>query len=120
LESRFAVVPVELDKTRHIHYGLRAVRDLEAALGGKPLASILQDLSLIGINALIIALYHGLKKEDPSLNANLVERMLEAHLDAGNSLQPVYMAVSKAIEETNVFRTSEDAASGKAQTPTPA
>jgi hypothetical protein len=114
------VIPVELDKTRNIEFRLRAVRDLEAALGQKPLGSILQDISQFGINALVLALYHGLKKEDPTLNLNLVEKILEDHLESGHSLQPVYHAVGKALEASNVFRTSEDVASGKAQTPTPA
>jgi hypothetical protein len=114
------VIPVELDKTRHVKYGLASVRDLESALGGKPLASVLHDLSLIGINSLVIALYHGLKHEDPTLNPNRLVKILEAHIEDGNSLQPVYMAVSKALESTGVFRTTEDAEAGKSKTPTPA
>jgi hypothetical protein len=103
-----------------VHYGLRAVRDLENAMGGKPLASLLQDLSLVGINALIIALQHGLKHEDPTLNTNRLTTIIEAHIDAGNSLQPLYAAISKALEDTGVFRTTEDVESGKSKTPTPA
>jgi hypothetical protein len=114
------VVPIELDRTRQLHYGLAAVRDLEQAMGGKPLASILQDLSLIGINALIIALYHGLKHEDPTLNSNRLLKMVEAHLEAGESLQPLYGGISKALESTGAFRTSEDVTSGKTKTPVPA
>ena len=114
------MIPVELDKTRHVKYGIAAVRDLESSLGGRPLASVLQDLSLIGINALVVALHHGLKHEDPTLNPNRVVKILEAHIEAGNSLQPIYVAVSKALEATGVFRTAEDAEAGKSQTPTPA
>jgi hypothetical protein len=120
LESRFVVVPIELDKPRNVKYGLASVRDLEAAMGGKPLASVLHDLSLIGINVLVIALYHGLKHEDPTLNANRVLKILEAQLEEGHSLQPVYVAVSKALESTGVFRTTEEAEAGKQKTPTPA
>jgi hypothetical protein len=114
------VVSVELDKTRTLRYGLRGVRDLDGALGGKPLASILHDLSLVGINSLVIALYHGMKHEDPTLNTNRVEKLIEAHMEAGNSLQPLYAAVSKALEATGVFRTSEEVEQGKSKTPTPA
>ena len=86
-------------------------------MGGKPLASILHDLSLVGINALVIALYHGLKHEDVTLNTSRLMKILEAHVDGGNSLQPLYGAVSKALENTGVFRTTEDVESGKLQTP---
>lgn len=111
------MISVELDRPRSLRFGLAAVRDLESAMGGKPLASILQDLSLIGINALVTALYHGLKHEDPTLNPNRILKILERHVEEGNSLQPLYTGVSKALEATGVFRTSEDVEAGKSQTP---
>lgn len=86
-------------------------------MGGKPLAGILHDLSSIGIDALVIALYHGLKHDDAGLNQSLVLKMLEKHVQNGESLQPVFAAVSKALDESGVFRTSEDVAQGKSQTP---
>lgn len=110
------MVNIELDRPRNLHYGLAAVRDLENALGGKPLAGILQDLSQIGINALIAALYHGLKHEDPTLNSNRLLKILEKHVEDGQSLQPIYSGVSQALEQTGVFRTSEDV-EGKAKAP---
>lgn len=113
------MIQIELDKTRTLKYGIGAVRDLEQALGGKPLGDLIRDLSRLGINALVIALLHGLKHEDSALNINLVIKMLDRHLEAGHSLQPLYDAVSEAIEKTGVFRTHEDATEGKSQ-PVPA
>ena len=107
------MVQIELDKPRQLKYGLGALRDLERAMNGKPLAQILMDLSSVGIDALCIALLHGLKHEDQSLNANLVLKLLDKHVESGESLQPLYRAVSQALEETGVFRTSEDVAEGK-------
>lgn len=77
-------------------------------MGGKPLTAVVQDLSLIGMNALVVALYHGLKQDDPTLNSARLVKILETHLEAGKSLQPIYVAVSKALEETGVFRMTED------------
>lgn len=111
------MVQIELDKPRNLHFGLASIRDLERAMGGKPLAGILHDLSAIGIDALVIALYHGLKHEDAALNQSLVLKMLDKHVTSGESLQPVFRAVSQALEDTGVFRTSEDVAEGKSQTP---
>ncbi len=114
------MIQVSLDKARTLKYGIGAVRDLENALGGKPLGDVIRDLSRLGINALVISLYHGLKHEDAGLNLRLIEKMLEAHLDAGESLQPLYDAVSESIKDTGIFRTGEDAAEGKSRTPIPA
>jgi hypothetical protein len=107
------VVQIELDRTRHVKFGLAAIRDLERAMGGKPLASIIQDLSSVGIDALIITLFHGLKHEDPTLNTNLILKMVDQHMVSGESLQPLYKAVIEALEGTGVFRTSEDVTEGK-------
>ena len=107
------MVQIELDKSRNLHFGLASIRDLERAMGGKPLAGILHDLSAVGIDALVIALYHGLKHEDSGLNQNLVLKMLDKHIANGESLQPIFRAVSTALDKSGVFRTSEDVAEGK-------
>lgn len=114
------MVEIELDRTRHVQYGLASIRELENSLDGKPLARIINDLRSMGIDALIVSLYHGLKKEDPTLNVNLLLKIIQKYMDDGNSLQPLYRAVSKALDDTGVFRTSEDVSEGKQETPTPA
>ena len=110
------MISIELDKPRQLHFGLSGVRDLERALNGKPLGSIIQDLSLMSIDALVTALHHGLRHEDSGLNPNLILKMLDTYMKAGNSLQPVFGAVSEALEETGVFRTSDDVELGKRKT----
>ena len=111
------MVPVELDKTRHLHFDLAAMRDLELALNGRPLGAILNDLSSMGINVLVLATYHGLKHEDKALNPKLVERILQTMLKDKRNLQELYTALPKALEETGMFRT-EDTDPGKSETAT--
>lgn len=72
----------------------------------------------MGMNALVNSLYFGLKHEDAGLNQRLVERMVEQRLKSGESLQPLFSAIVKALEETGVFRTNEDVSEGKQKTPT--
>lgn len=91
------------------------MRDLELALGGHTMGRILQDLSSLGINALVQATFHGLKHEDKGLSPKLVERMLSDHLKAGGNLTELYDALPKALEQTGMFRTED---SGNAQTAT--
>lgn len=114
------MIQIELDKTRNLKYGIAAVRDLEAALGGRPLGDVIHDLSRLGINALVVALLHGLKHEDSALSVNLIMKMLDRYLESGESLQPLYDAVSESLDKTGVFRTQTQVAEGKSQTSIPA
>ncbi len=111
-------VALEFDKHRTLKFDLAAVRDLEAALDGKPLAAIIADISRLGINATVLALWAGLKHEDRALNASLVTKYLEKYLHGGGQLRPIARALDQALEETGLFRTEEDA-EGNAQ-PEPA
>lgn len=101
------MVQIDFDKPRNLRFDLAAVRDLEAALGGKPLASVINDLSMLGVNALVLSLWAGLKHEDRGLNPKLVERMLEAYISDKKSLRTLGRAVNDALDETGLFRTDE-------------
>lgn len=110
------MVPIDFDKPRQLHFDLAAVRDLEAAMNGKPLASIVNDLVNLGVTALVLALWAGLKHEDRALNPKLVEKMLSRYIEQKKSLRVLGRALNDAIEETGLFRSEDDEASeGNAQ-----
>jgi hypothetical protein len=90
---------------------------LEAMLDGKPLSSIIGDITRLGVNAITVALFAGLKHEDRGLNINLVTKMLDSHITKAkgsgkNELRVLARALSDAIEETGLF---EDDMEGNAQ-----
>jgi hypothetical protein len=107
--------PVELDKPRTLLFDLEALEDLETQLGDKAFGAILQDLAAMGIRSLQAALLTGLRHEDPTLTRNLVRKLLQAHLDAGKSLQPLARAVNEALVATGVFRSTQEADEGNAR-----
>jgi len=110
------VIPIDFDKPRHLHFDLAAVRDLEASLNGKPLASIINDLAQLGVNALVMALWAGLKHEDRALNPKLVERMLSAYIKQKKSLRLLGRALNDALDETGMFRNEDEESEGNEQT----
>lgn len=101
-------VPIDFDKPRELKFDLRAVRDLEAALDGKPLAAIIHDITRLGVNALVLALWAGLKHEDKTLNPNLVTKMLEQYLRDKKKLRVLAKAVDEALDETGLFRNEDE------------
>lgn len=109
------MVDLDFDKPRKLQFDLAAVRDLEAAMGGKPLASIVNDLAMLGITALVLALWAGLKHEDRTLNPKLVERMLSKYIADKKSLRALGRAVNDALEETGVFRNEDEEPEGNAK-----
>jgi len=110
------VIQIDFDKPRHLHFDLAAVRDLEASLNGKPLASIINDLAQLGVNALVMSLWAGLKHEDRTLNPKLVERMLDRYIKDKKSLRKIGRALNDALDETGMFRNEDEETEGNAQT----
>lgn len=108
------MIDIDFDKPRKLHFDLAAVRDLEASLNGKPLASIINDLAQLGVNALVMALWAGLKHEDRTLNPKLVERMLGHYIKQKKSLRLLGRALNDAIEETGMFRNEDEETEGNA------
>lgn len=100
-------VTIDFDKPRELKFDLAAVRDLEAAMGGKPLASIINDLAQLGVTALVLSLWAGLKHEDRALNPKLVERMLSTYIANKRSLRKLGQAVNDALDETGLFRNED-------------
>lgn len=96
-----------LDKPRQLRFDITAVRDLEAAVG-QPLGLIWQQLGQMGINALCLALWAGLKHEDKGLTQNLVVKIVERYIANGGKLKPIITAVTEAFEASDVFKSLDE------------
>jgi hypothetical protein len=103
------MVQVEFDRPRLLFYDLAAIRDLEQAMNGQPLGLIVQQLANLGVNAMVVALWAGLKHEDRGLSPNLVTKRLETYLKDGKKLRHLADAVNDALEESGIFRGEADA-----------
>jgi hypothetical protein len=101
-------VPLTFDKPRELKFDLRAIKDLEANMGGQPLGAVVTQLGQMGITAMTMALWAGLKHEDKTLSPNLVTKMLETYIQKGGSLRVLGRALNDAIEETGLFRSDTD------------
>jgi hypothetical protein len=67
-----------------------------------------QLLSQVGITAITVALWAGLKWEDKTLNPNLVTKMLADYIEKGGRMKPIIDALSQALEETGLFKTGDE------------
>ncbi len=92
-----------LDKPRRLRFDMTAMRDLEAALG-HPLGVIWQQLQQMGVSALCLTLWAGLKHEDKALTQNLTNKIVERYVANGGKLKPIITAVSEAMESSDVFK----------------
>lgn len=102
---------IYFDKPRELRFDLRAIKDLEAAMGGIPLGDVVGQLSRVGVTAISAALWAGLKHEDKALTPNLITKMLQAYIDKKDkqkNLRVLARALNQAIEETGLFRSDAD------------
>ena len=113
------MVTVEFDQQRQLFYDLAAIRDLEAAMGGEPLGVIVGRLANLGVNALVLSLWAGLKHHDRAITPNLVQRRLETYLQQGKPLRALADGINDALEECGLFKTAADEAASPLST-TPA
>lgn len=100
-------VEFEFDRVRTLKYDLAALGDMEGRLD-KPLVNVYADILRRGINATTVALWAGLKHEDPSMTTNLARKLLQAYLDRGGKFQPVTDAIEKAFKAAGVFDKDDD------------
>ena len=98
---------IVLDKPRRLRFDIPAVRDLEASLR-QPLGLVWQQLGQMGINALCIALWAGLKHEDRALTQNLIVKIVERYIANGGKLKPIITAVTEAFEASDVFKSLDE------------
>ena len=98
------MVHLDFDKPRLLCYDLAAIRDLENALNGQPLGVIVGQLANLGINALVISLWAGLKHEDRTITPHLVTKRLETYLKDGKPLRALADAINDGLEESGLFK----------------
>lgn len=98
------MIALRFDKPRFVHFDLRAIKDLEANMNGQPIGLVVQQLGQLGVTALTMALWAGLKHEDRTLSPGLVTKMLETYIAQGRSLRKLGRAINDAIEETGLFK----------------
>src|SRR5580765_2738091 len=103
------MVKLDFDKPRLLSYDLAAIRDLENAMNGEPLGTIIQRLANLGISAMVLALWAGLKHEDRALTPHLVQIRLETYLKAGRPLRALGDGINDALEESGLFKNANDA-----------
>lgn len=96
------------DKPRLLRFDLSAIQDMETQMGGKPLGAIVEHLAQMGINALCIAIWAGLKHEDRTLTPRLVTKMVERYIQSGKALKRLLGPVNDAIEKSGLFRSMEE------------
>jgi len=102
------MITIEFDRTRQLQYDLAAIRDLEAQMNGEPLGVIVGRLANLGVNALVLALWAGLKHEDRALSPGLVTKRLETYLKAGKPLRALADGINDALEESGLFKAAAD------------
>lgn len=111
------MVQIELDKTRNLKFDLKALKDLEAAMGGKPIMAIIGDVMNIGVTAITTALWAGLKHEDPTLTIALTTKILQTYINDKKSMRALGRALGKSFEETGLLKSDdEDEPEGNEQT----
>lgn len=102
------MVKIDLDKPRNLKFDIRALKDLEAAMDGKPLMNIIRDVMNGGVTAIVTSMWAALKHEDATLNINLVTKMLQSYMDQGKNLRVLGRALGEAFKETGLLKTEED------------
>jgi len=111
---------IDFDKPRPLVYNLAAIRDLERAMDGEPLGVLVNKLAQLGVNALVMFLWAGMKHDDRALTPHLVQVRLETYLQNGGKIRALADGINDALEESGLFKTAADeqAAAANPSTPT--
>lgn len=93
------------DRPRNLRFDVNALADLE----DRAKAGIAQLFSeeRIGLNALRLMLWAGLKHEDRTLTVERVGDMLSEYLSKGGSLEEVTQILSEAVEACGLFERAD-------------
>lgn len=102
------MIPIELDKPRRLHFGVKDVKDLEAVMDGKPLLDVVRAVGNLGVTAIVATLWAGLKHEDPTLNISLTTKIFQKYLDERKSMQVLGKALVAALKDTGLLNNDED------------
>ena len=91
--------------SRTLKFDIAAMIDLESALNGKSTGEIVASLAQWNFNALVLALWAGLKHEDPKLKPLSVQKHLERYINLpGSNLRQLRDAVREAIEASAWYK----------------
>lgn len=104
-----------LDKPRRLRFDLEAIKSLEAGMGGQPLGAIHHQLAQMGMTAVCVSLWAGLKHEDAALSTKLTTKILQQYLHAGGSVDVVIAAISRALMDSGLFHDADEAPEGNGQ-----
>lgn len=86
------------NKRRRLVFDIDAMMALEAATG-KNTSAILADLSVVSFGTLVLALWAGLKGDDPKLTPKVVKQQLDNYLRMPDAdLKALRKAVADAVE----------------------
>jgi hypothetical protein len=108
-------------KPRDVFFGITQLGELEAQLGMIPMRDVMNQLAGLGINAMVAALYIGLKDDDKSLTINLIRKMLDDYIrprsagGEGKRVKVLADALSEALDATGLFRDEKQAAAEAAE-----
>jgi hypothetical protein len=94
-----AFVPIQLDKTRNLRYGMKALSKVEDALG-KPLAKI--DMNNLTQRELATFIWAGLEHEDKSLDPDSVMDLIDDHSDIPTATTMLGKAIQEGMGKNTV------------------
>lgn len=88
---------IVLDRPRRIRFGIVDLRDLQRMLMGSSLVQIVRRLQELDLDAIIAALWIGLRRDDGKLKRDDIERLIQAHIDGGGTLAEIIGPLSDAF-----------------------
>jgi hypothetical protein len=93
------------ERSRALKFDIDAMISLEAAMDGKSTGDIVGSLANWNFTALVLALWAGLKHEDPKLKPASVQKMLTRYVNLpGANLRQLRDAVREAIESSAWYK----------------
>jgi hypothetical protein len=104
------MVPIQLDKTRRLRFGINSICDLEELLEMPimEIVPVLQDTSKMKIQFIRGMLWAGLRHEDEDLTPRKCGAIIDDYLEGGGTLEDLFGKVSKAFTSSGLFKSEED------------
>lgn len=90
-------------KDRYLRYDLNAFADIERETG-KSLQEFLGDGKSVGIDALRLLLWAGLKWSDKRMDIETAGNVLEAYIAEGSDLEELGEYIREAVEKSGIVR----------------
>lgn len=100
--------PIEFDQTRTLLFDFKATKALDRAMGEIGIVKVSELLQALNITTLERTLWAGLQHEDSMLTLNTVSKRLERYVESGKSIEPLFRAAMKALNDSKMFKVSDD------------